>query len=80
MWGEINVFKIMRKIYVVKFFEYSDNKFNERNSDSDKKIINLYTDQLEKIRNMKYENTKIIFTPILSPIHLQKDLVSLIIF
>jgi hypothetical protein len=77
LWGEINVFKIMRKIYVIKFFEYSDNKFNERNSDSDKKIINLYTDQLEKIRNMKYENTKIIFTPILSPIHLQKDLDSL---
>jgi hypothetical protein len=74
LWGEINFFKIMRKIYVIKFFDYSNNEFNERNLFSDRKIINLYLSQLEKIRNIKHENTKIIFTPIFSPIHLKKDL------
>ena len=73
LWGEINFFKIMRKVYVLKFFETSKYKNSKRNLVSDKKIINLYTDQLKKIKGIKFKNTKFIFTPILSPIHLKKN-------
>ena len=74
LWGEINFFKIMRKVYVMKYFEIPTNKSNKRTLESDKKIIDLYTDQLNKIKNMNYVNTKFIFTPILSPMHLKNNL------
>ena len=73
IWGEINFFKIMRKVYVLKFFEMPEYKNSKRNFVSDKKIINLYTDQLKKIKSKKFKNNKFIFTPILSPLHLKKN-------
>lgn len=73
LWGEINFFKIMRKVYVLKFFEMPVYKTNNRNLRSDEKIINLYTDQLKKIKDMNLKDTKFIFTPILSPIHLKRN-------
>ena len=73
LWGEINFFKIMRKVYVSKFFRVSQYKNEKRNFVLDKKIINLYTDQLKRIKNKKYKGTKFIFTPILSPTHLKKN-------
>ena len=50
--------------------EYKNSK---RSFVSDKKIINLYTDQLKRIKNEKFKDTKFIFTPILSPLHLKKN-------
>ena len=73
IWGEINFFKIMRKVYVLKFFEMPEYKNSKRSFVSDKKIINLYTDQLKKIKSKKFKSTKFIFTPILSPLHLKKN-------
>ena len=73
LWGEINFFKIMRKVYVLKFFETPANKTNKRNLKSDEKIINLFTDQLKKLKKMDIKDIKFIYTPILSPIHLKKD-------
>lgn len=74
IWGEINLFKIMRKIYVLKFFEIPVNEANKRTIESDDMIVNLYTNQLEKLKDMKEKNIKFIFTPILTPIHLKDDL------
>ena len=73
LWGEISFFKIMRKVYVSRFFEMPEYLDNKRNLESDKKIINLYTDQLKKIKDMNLKDTKFIYTPVLSPIHLKKN-------
>lgn len=74
LWGEINLFKIMRKIYVLKFFEMPANKTYKRTLESDDMIINLYINQLKEIKEIKEKNIKFIFTPILTPIHLKNDL------
>ena len=71
IWGEINFFKILRKIYVTKIFQFSKKKEYERTEISDKSFINYYTNQLNRLEELNLENTKIFFTPILTPLNLK---------
>ena len=73
IWGEISLFKVLRKIHVVKFFERPKNIIYERNSDTDKKFIMFFINQLERLSKNVDENTVIIFVPIMSPLNFHKN-------
>ena len=73
IWGEISLFKVLRKIYVTKFFERPKNIIYERNSDTDKKFIMFFINQLERLSKNVDENTVIIFVPIMSPLNFHKN-------
>ena len=72
-WDEINFFKILRKVYVAKIFQFSKKKEYERTELSDKNFINYYTDQLNRLKKLNLKNTKIIFTPILTPLNFENN-------
>ena len=72
IWGEISLFKILRKIYVIKFFEIPNNIIYQRNSDTDKKFIKYTISELERLGKNIHEDTIVIFTPIVSPLNFYK--------
>lgn len=72
IWGEISIFKVLRKIHVIKFFEIPKNIIYERNSDTDKKFIKYIINELERLSKNIHEDTIVIFTPIVSPLNFYK--------
>ena len=72
IWGEISIFKILRKIHVIKFFEIPKNKIYEKNSDTDKEFIKYTINELERLSKNIHEDTIVIFTPIVSPLNFYK--------
>ena len=69
-YGEINFFKFLRKIYIIKYFKHPNNYNNIRSLESDLSFINFYTEQLKKL---DFENIKIIYSSIISPLHLTNN-------
>jgi hypothetical protein len=72
IWGEISIFKVLRKIHVIKFFEIPENIIYQRNSDTDKKFIKYIINELERLSKNIHEDTIVIFTPIVSPLNFYK--------
>ena len=72
IWGEISLFKILRKIHVLRFFETPDNIIYQRNSATEKKLLIYVTSELDRLSKKIDKDTIVIFTPIMSPLNFYK--------
>ena len=72
VWGEISIFKFLRKIHTVKFFELPKNIIYKRNSDTDEKFIKYIFNELERLSKNIPKDTIVVFTPIVSPLNFYK--------
>ena len=67
-WGEINFFKILRKIYLIYFFELPEFKDNLRDSASDDRFANHINNELNKLYKLLNDDTILILSTITSPL------------
>ena len=73
LWGDINFFSILRKIYIVYFFKSDQFLVNSRDNESDKRLKNYINAQLNRLHDNLDKNSILILTPILSPLQFKKN-------
>ena len=66
-WGDINFFKILRKIYIMYFFRTSEFMINKRDKASDMEFTQHINDELNKLYNLLDKDTILILTPVINP-------------
>ena len=72
IWGDVNFFKILRKIYILYFFEIPEIIDNQADEFSDLRFINHINKELNKLYNLLNKNTVLILAPVTTPLHLKK--------
>jgi len=76
IWGEINFFKILRKIHIMYFFKTSEYNDNKRDRSSDLRFTNHIKDELNKLTSLLNNDTILILTPVVSPYIINENLKS----
>ncbi len=73
LWGDINFFSILRKIYIVYFFKSKNYFDNSRNYETDLKFSNYINNQLNRLYKNIDLNTKLILSPTISPLYFVEE-------